>query len=355
MIRRTLGTLATMGIIALTACSQDTTAPQAQPTPRFDTGSPAYLMATALSTIWATNVDDSGQGVRIDGSCVRAIRSDPMNALGAPDFTGDPDAGDWFSLGMISDPQYGTDSCPTADPQNGWITVSFGQPVGGGLVFVAEATFQRPDYPDETVDVFAHKVGDPAGSFTKVGTASGLNDPTSFALPEGMCFDQVKVVNTIDAATYEGALDVAGLIASNDPAIPDGFDVDAIGAEGPCSVDLGCTLTQGYWKNHEDSWPAGYDPGDPFIGSGQNWLEVLQTPPKKGNEYYILAHQYIAAVLNGAKGAATTSDVDAALAGAEDYFDGSSSPSRDQVIAWASTLDEYNNGLAPGGPPHCGD
>jgi hypothetical protein len=56
-------------------------------------------------------------------------------------------------------------------------------------------------------------------------------------------------------------------------------------------------LTQGYWKNHPEVW-ACEEKFDNFFKSGDCYLGVLKTPPK-GNAYYILAHQYIAAYLNG--------------------------------------------------------
>ena len=160
-------------------------------------------------------------------------------------------------------------------------------------------------------------------------------------------------------ATLDVNLPTAGLVIRftknpyGQPATDNDYVVMSATTSFTETETSGCTLTQGYWKNHTDNWPAGYDPNADFFG-GDSWITVLQTPPKHGNAYYILAHQYIAAVLNGASGASTTPDVDAAISGAEAYFGGGSA-SRDQLIAWANTLDEYNNGLASGGPSHCGD
>lgn len=120
----------------------------------------------------------------------------------------------------------------------------------------------------------------------------------------------------------------------------------------------GCTLTQGYWQRWTDRWPAGYSPDDTFYNSGQTWLDVLQTPPAGGNAYYILAHQFIAATLNVANGATAPAEVQTALANAAAYFAAASPttpyPSgyqRSDLIAWASTLDQFNNGYI--GPGHC--
>lgn len=115
---------------------------------------------------------------------------------------------------------------------------------------------------------------------------------------------------------------------------------------------LGCTFTLGYWKNHTDAWPAGFSPDDPFFSSGQTWLEVLQSPVK-GNVYYIVAHQYIAAALNIANGASVPANVQTAFNDAAAYLadPAGSTLTRDQLTAIAGVLDSYNNGFE--GVPHC--
>jgi hypothetical protein len=134
----------------------------------------------------------------------------------------------------------------------------------------------------------------------------------------------------------------------------------------PCAG--GCTLTQGYWKTHSNKGPAPYDDAwknlsaleeaTVFFSSGKTWLGVFQTPPK-GNAYFNLAHQYMAARLNVLNGASTTPAVDAALAWATTFF-GANTPStalsasiKNQVLSNASLLDQYNNGLV--GPGHCSE
>lgn len=80
----------------------------------------------------------------------------------------------------------------------------------------------------------------------------------------------------------------------------------------------GCTFSAGYWKTHSEFGPAPYDctwtalPSGactPFFLSDQTYYEVLWTPPRGGNAYYILAHQYIAAGLNMASGASASDEV----------------------------------------------
>jgi hypothetical protein len=127
----------------------------------------------------------------------------------------------------------------------------------------------------------------------------------------------------------------------------------------PCP-DLGCTYTQGYWKNHATNWPTGYQPSASFYSSGQTWLQVLWTEPK-GNAYYILAHQYIAAVLNKANGAYVPAGIQSILDSAASWFytnypsscaEKGSCPTQKE---WAAILDTYNRGEYPGGPQHCED
>lgn len=123
------------------------------------------------------------------------------------------------------------------------------------------------------------------------------------------------------------------------------------------STSSGCTYTQGYYKNKGASLlPTGM-----FHSSGQTYLAVLETAPKGGNAYYILAHQYIAASLN-AKKASVPSDVQTALTNAAAYFATSgitpnapytASYTKDKLTGWADLLTSYNEGKA--GPSHCSD
>lgn len=56
-----------------------------------------------------------------------------------------------------------------------------------------------------------------------------------------------------------------------------------------------------------------------FYSSGATWYQVFWTPPK-GNSYYNLAHQYMAAELNLLNGASAGADVQAAMTQAEALF-----------------------------------
>ncbi|GEM_PF-1213503 len=147
--------------------------------------------------------------------------------------------------------------------------------------------------------------------------------------------------------------------------------------------EFGCTLTQGYWKTHSAYGPAPYDEtwamvgeDTPFFISGLTWHEILWTPPKGGNAYIQLAHQWIAAYLNQLNEASSTPEVDDAMQhgwnvflSCEPYASTTHGPGKGkkgkqpvasceyasdwEIRQWASTLDRYNNGDI--GPGHCSE
>lgn len=128
----------------------------------------------------------------------------------------------------------------------------------------------------------------------------------------------------------------------------------------------GCTLTQGYWGTHSSLGPAKYDATWSLIGentafylSGTTYYGVMQLPTK-GNAYYSLAHQYIAAKLNILKGAAAPAGFN--MAAVDGFFQTytpaqigalkGSAAVRAQAVAWAATLASYNEGRL--NVSHCG-
>lgn len=152
------------------------------------------------------------------------------------------------------------------------------------------------------------------------------------------------------------------------------FTTDDSGESGSDSHDVdssvvcapkGCSLTQGYWKTHSSYGPAPYDDtwaqlasgaNTAFFGSGKTYYQILWTPVQ-GNAYIALAHQFIAAQLNGLNGA-DTSAISAAMAQAQallSTYTPSTLPRtlRNQALQLASTLDAYNNGAI--GPGHCSE
>jgi hypothetical protein len=128
----------------------------------------------------------------------------------------------------------------------------------------------------------------------------------------------------------------------------------------PPPPSTGCTLTIGYWKNHNafQRRPSQHIPWPISENTqlcGMSWLDILNTTPAGGDAWYILAHQWIAARLNQAGGASSTPDVTAAMQTAATLLGQCSIPASEQSEATglANTLDEYNNGII--GPGHCQD
>ena len=151
--------------------------------------------------------------------------------------------------------------------------------------------------------------------------------------------------------------------------------------------ELGCTYTQGYWKTHviyapkpqfakkrDPNWDLTDDAivpypqiGDgtlneaaPFYASGMSFIQVMWTPPKGGNLYYKLAHQYIAARLNVLSGA-SDADVAGTLAAATAMFVAHPNPNdqywskkgSSQANTLAGILASFNEGAI--GPGHCSE
>ena len=197
--------------------------------------------------------------------------------------------------------------------------------------------------------------------------ATGLTASRAFTYPRPVQASQLAcgantLSNTASLATDDGAMrtasvNVTAMLDCSTAAVP----------PPPPAVPptAGCTLTQGYWGTHSSKGPAKYDAtwalvgeNTPFYQSGASYYGVLQLPTK-GNAYYQLAHQFIAAKLNILKGAAAPAGFD--MAAADAFFTANtpaqiaalkgSSPLRAQALAWAATLDSYNNGLL--NAPHC--
>lgn len=135
---------------------------------------------------------------------------------------------------------------------------------------------------------------------------------------------------------------------------------------------LGCTLTQGYWKTHNElfhggapvdtTWALIGGPNTTFFLSGTSWYNVFWTAPA-GNAYYQLADQYMAVQLNVLNGASQPASVQTALSQAKTLFQtytpaqvaalkGNNSV-RQQFISLAGILGNYNEGLT--GPGHCSE
>ncbi len=106
-----------------------------------------------------------------------------------------------------------------------------------------------------------------------------------------------------------------------------------------------CTL--GFWKNHPEEWTT-LDPNAvPAWGGGLTYLQIFGLPPSNGDASIILAHAYIAALLNTGAPAA---DLAAALAlltahpvGSGDLKAGKNAiPDRAAALQVAASLQAFN-------------
>jgi len=331
-----------------------------------------------------------------------------------PVFTGDPTDVLKYAAGLPASIDATVSNCVLGTNQ---ITCDYVADVGDDRSGTNEASIERPWVcynADESI-----KACDPLGSATYLGTQDfSFGDPTAVTddcvaltdlfngipglnLGAGL-FPEGTVVDPLcDSATlYRTANEIPGInlniladwappgFEEFDPectfyvpnllklALDDGLtreDDATIGVFVADACNQGCTLTQGYWKTHAIYAPkpqfakkrdATWDQvgalaeNTTFFLSGTTWINVFHTAPK-GNSYYNLAHQYMAAKLNGYAGASAPASVTAAIADAEAWFalyPPSSSfwkTNKTQVMQTAGVLGSYNEGSI--GPGHCSE
>jgi hypothetical protein len=203
--------------------------------------------------------------------------------------------------------------------------------------------------------------------FTGVPTANTFDgDVTTFVLPPegwaavevGDLFDETGISRTESFALAELELDTGYVFRAF--ARGDGENQRSEASNLyliNTRLNVNCTYTQGFWKNHPDSWPVSeLMLGD--VNYTKAELLAILNQPAQGNGLLILAHQLIAAELNAAQGADIT-DITQALADAHALIgslvvppSGGGYLAPNQASSLAQTLDDYNNGVI--GPGHCG-
>jgi hypothetical protein len=262
----------------------------------------------------------------------------------------------------------------------------------------AECSYSASDLPDETDRVNTAT----AALFGEeyIGTADVLFDENTVIGEIDECIDVVDDQGTADTSddvalgtvcvgdvlpfTFQYTIEVGpfecGQFTFTNTAsfqtTDDENDTDESGSS-PYTITIdvpcpqGCTLTQGYWKTHNDSFKGGAPTDETwaligpdaeqttFFLSGQSYFDVMWTAPK-GNAYYQLAKQYIAAQLNVLAGA-DDSAIATAFSSATTLFNTytpaqvgalkGNNAIRQQFISLAGTLGSYNEGLI--GPGHC--
>ena len=160
--------------------------------------------------------------------------------------------------------------------QAGWVAASIDGPgTDGGSDHLADCLFIVPvgAWTIESIDV----IGDDGA-------------------PLACCSSRyVALVEVTEAETTEVA---AELLCD----APDRGSIELYGWLDRVPPDPACVRTQGYWKNHEASWPLASVTLGARVYTKAAALTLLRTAPR-GNATIILAHQLIAAKLNVAAGA----------------------------------------------------
>jgi cysteine-rich repeat protein len=123
----------------------------------------------------------------------------------------------------------------------------------------------------------------------------------------------------------------------------------------PITEQGDCTLTQGYWKNHESAWPVSSLALGNVTYTKAEALSILGQSVS-GNGLVSLAHQLIAAKLNVASGASNTvvseiAQADALIGNLEVPPVGMGYLAPSATSGLAQALDDYNTGKT--GPGHC--
>lgn len=215
------------------------------------------------------------------------------------------------------------------------------------------------------------------GSGTEIGTATVAESPKTLTVTTLLSSDPNDQPAALLACGENLIVNDASVYANADGSLGALFDTASREVPVFVSCDVGCTLTQGYWKTHnplfwggapdDETWLLiGDADGDTVLeGAGENffgltdttWFDVMWTAPKGGDAFYQFAHQWIAAKLNVLNGAGTMASVDDALAYGDTFFltalpDGTLKGKLGKdVRAYASTLAAYNEGDI--GPGHC--
>ena len=198
-----------------------------------------------------------------------------------------------------------------------------------------------------------------------LGECADFYDPMYSATEQVyVCADELpKTISYAVEFGSEGEEFVCGV--ETHPNVASVYPYGGESAESTWSVEVvsacGCTLTQGYWKTHTGEGGAEFDegwleigelgPDEEFAGSGLTWLQVFNTAPK-GDAWYQLAHQWMAARLNILQYAPDSSVEDIMDAGYDWLVANAGTVSKDKTARmWATVLTGYNEGLL--GPEHC--
>lgn len=116
---------------------------------------------------------------------------------------------------------------------------------------------------------------------------------------------------------------------------------------GSCECGEAVICTLGFWKNHPEDWENLNPDDEPAWGGGLTYMEIFNTPPKKGDASVMLAHAFIAATLNSGADPGDLADAVALLTahpvGSGDLKAGKNAhPDRAVALAVMEDLQSYN-------------
>lgn len=304
---------------------------------RIKISNPAPVPATILSV---SDVVSPAVAASVDcgGSFPLTIPAGPGSGLECTYETALPDASTQVNTATATRQAYAYDSLGGASP------AGTNDESGSATVDFSSAAVTEIDENADITDSFAGALG----------TASAPG-PAAFAYSRTLVFGS--------DACGDNVVDNVAAFTTGDTGAT-GSDSWSIPVTVACGE--GCSLTPGYWKTHSEVGPAPYDDTWLLVGPlgvnetflhGQTYYQALSTPPA-GNAWYILSRAYVAAYMNGLNGA-DTSVISGQLATAYTLLSGNAPTSnikgqlRNQFLAVATILDDYNNGLI--GPGHCSE
>ncbi len=243
------------------------------------------------------------------------------------------------------------------------------------IIAIANIAVSAQFHPDNCPLVVSSVTGDVA-AFSIAGDGT-----TSFSIKSTPESDGVMASVIVASSVNANVTIVAAPIGTDDPAIITASKIDlnqsasfvltvtdtvghtvTVNVIANCPIALqGCTRTQGFYKNKPNEWAVQSLTLGSVTYTQTELLSILKTSVR-GNGLISLSHQLIAAKLNVASGASVPVEVATAIAAADALIGssvvppiGGGSSSTASTSSLTSILDAYNNGLAPGGPPHCDD
>lgn len=177
----------------------------------------------------------------------------------------------------------------------------------------------------------------------------------------GKSFDETGLEGSDHAELAEGTeYAVRARAAAMGPGFPEGVNSNTIICSTLPRIATDCTVTQGYWKNHPESWSRVPALTLGSVTYAQAQILAILRQPARGNGLISLAHQVIAARLNLLLGVVPPASVNNALYLADTTIGtlvvppvGGGRLLPCSTSALTETLDQFNSGSL--GPGHCPD